>query len=195
MKITFTCRPTCRSSGSVLLSILLIMTAVHSQNAGTALAPAPASQRSLLTRRLIAYTEAFRKKDWATLYDLVADLDKIPVENGKDKVSEDAFIRDMQGTYDGQRLVKFTPVRTEAGLMGFDIYGCAEIPYGNQKLKRIAAVRAVWEHDNWYFTNWAYADPPEPCSHLSNAEWKPQFPLRVDGPMSQLTYDLYTCEL
>jgi hypothetical protein len=130
-----------------------------------------------------------------TLYDLVADLDKIPVENGKDKVSKDAFIRDIQGTSDGQRLVKFTPVRTEAGLMGFDIYGCAEIPYGNQTLKRIAAVRAVREHDNWYFTNWAYADPPEPCAHLSNAAWKPQLPLRLDGPMSQLTCDLYTCEL
>jgi hypothetical protein len=195
MKISFTCCPTWRSYSTVLLSMLLVVTPVHSQSSGNPFAFVPASQRSLLKKRLTAYTEAFRNKDWGTLYDLVPDLDKIPVENGKGKVSKDAFIRDVQDSYDGQRLAKFTPVRTEAGLMGFDIYGCAEIPYGNQKLKRIAAVRAVWEHDNWYFTTWACADPPEPCSSLSNPAWKPQLPLRLDGPMDQLTCDLFTCEL
>ncbi|MGA8437639.1 MAG: hypothetical protein WB762_30695 [Candidatus Sulfotelmatobacter sp.] len=195
MKFSITCHSTCRGSGMVLSFVLLCVTTVHSRGAGTALAAVPVSERPLLTKRLIAYTEAFRKKDWAALYDLVADRDKIPVEDGKDKVSKDTFIRDMQGTYDGQRLMKFTPVRTEVGLMGFDIYGCAEIPYGNQKLERIAAVRAVRERDNWYFANWAYAEGPEPCSHLSNPAWKPQLPLRLDEPMSQVTCELYTCEI
>jgi hypothetical protein len=195
MKFRVTGRPVCRSSGMVLVSILLIVTAVHPLGAGTAFAPVSASRRPLLTKRLIAYTEAFRKKDWAALYDLVSDQDKISVEDGKDKVSREAFVRDMQGTSDLQRLIKLTPMRTEMSVFGYDVYGCAEIPDGNQKLKRIAAVRAVWEHDNWYFTNWAYADPPEPCSHLSKAAWKPQLPLRLDEPMSQLTCDLYTCEL
>jgi hypothetical protein len=195
MKISFRCRPACRSYTTVSLSILFVVIPAHSQGAGNPFASVPASRRSLLKKRLTAYTEAFRDKDWGALYDLVPDLDKIPMVSGKEKVSKDTFIREVQGSYDGQRLVKFTPVRTEAGLMGFDVYGCAEIPYGNQKLKRIAAVRAVWEHDNWYFTTWADADPPEPCPNLSNPAWKPQLPLRLDGPMSQLSCDLYTCEL
>jgi hypothetical protein len=195
MNISFRGCLTCRSYSTALLSILIVVAPVHAQSAGNPFALVPARQRSLLKKRLTAYTEAFRTKDWGTLYGLVPDLDKIPVENGKDKVSKDAFIRDMQGSSDWQRLVKFRPVRTEAGFMGFDVYGCAEIPYGNQKLKRIAAVRAVWEHDNWYFTTWAYAYSPEPCSNLSNPAWKPELPLRLDGPMSQLTCDLFTCEL
>jgi hypothetical protein len=178
---------------AVVSLIIVVLSAVAA--GATPFAPVPASRRPLLKKRLIAYTEAFRKKDWAALYDLVSDQDKISVEGGKDKVSGEAFVRDMQGTYDSQRLIKLTPMRTEMTVFGYDVYGCAEIPDGNQKLKRIAAVRAVWEHDNWYFTNWAYADPPESCSHLSKAAWRPQLPLRLDEPMSQLTCDLYTCEL
>jgi hypothetical protein len=34
-------------------------------------------QRLALTNRLTAYTTAFRKKDWASLYDLVSDENKI----------------------------------------------------------------------------------------------------------------------
>ncbi len=195
MKINFTFCPTCWSYSTVLLSILLVVTPLHSQGAINPFASVPASHRSLLKKRLTAYTEAFRSKDWAALYGLVSDQNKISVEDGKDKVNKDMFVRDMQGTGDLQRLSKLTPIRTEISILGYDIYGCAEIPYGNQKLTRIAAVRAVWEHDNWYFTTWAYADPPEPCSNLSNPAWKPQLPLRLDGPMSQLTCDLYTCEL
>lgn len=209
------------SAAMVLLPTLLIVTAVHSQAAGTPLAPVPKNQRALLKKRLIAYTEAFRKKDWPALYDLVSDTDKLSMEDGKVKVDEDTFVRDMQETGDGERLIKFTPVRTEIpdwikslplipapteipdrpkskpARMEMprllDVYGCAEIPDGNQTLKRIAAVRAVWEHDNWHFTTWAPAYPSEPCSHLANPAWKPQAPLRLDDPMPGMFCEVYTC--
>jgi hypothetical protein len=198
------------SSAMVWLSIFLIVIAVDSQAAKTPFAPVPKNQRALLKKRLTAYTEAFRKKDWSALYDLVPEWNKSSVD-GKVKLDKGRFVRDMQDTADAERLIKFTPVRTEiaewlknlkllpgqkespAGLL--DIYGCVEIPDGNQTLKRIGAVRAVWEHDNWYFTTWASAYPSEPCSHLSNPAWKPQSPLELDDPMPQLFCEIYTCEV
>jgi hypothetical protein len=171
--------------------------------------PVPISERTELARRLIAYTTVFRNKDWSSLYDLVSDENKInpgkPVFSSETnkisivrvKVSRRAFIRDMQGTYDLQRLIKFAPVRTDvAGVGAFNVYGCGELPSGNEKIERIAAVRAVREHGDWYFTNWDYPDPPEPCSHLSDSAWKPaRYMQRLDEAMSQVTCELQNCTL
>ncbi len=181
-----------------VLLVLLIGTTVYSQNAKTPFAPVPMGQRLALTKRLIAYTSAFRKKDWASLYDLVSDQNKFDF-NHKLKVNRHTFIRDMQGTYNLQRLIKFAPVRTDNNGSGnfdiyYDIYGCGELPYGNEKIERIAAVRAVREHGDWFFTNWDYPDPPEPCSHLSDPAWKARN-LRLGEPMSQIACELNTCTL
>jgi hypothetical protein len=184
-----------RAEAICVLSALLIVTPLYSQITKTSLAPVPAGQRSVLAKRLILYTDAFRTKDWPALYDLVSDQNKVGGLDDKVKVSKRTFIRDMHGTYDLRRLIKFTPVRTEVGPLGFDIYGCGEIPYGNEKLHRVSAVRAVRQHGNWFFANWDYADPPEPCSHLSDPAWKPQFPLKLDSPMSQVSCELFTCTL
>jgi hypothetical protein len=59
-----------------LLAIAISTTAV-SQTAKGPFAVVPASQRTALSKRLIAYTTAFRKRDWAGLYDLVSDENKI----------------------------------------------------------------------------------------------------------------------
>lgn len=196
-----------RSLCYTLLAIAISTIAV-SQTAKGSFNPVPTNQRAL-TKRLIAYTTAFRKKDWASLYDLVSDDDKInpgrPVFSSvtkemsfvKVKVSRRAFIRVMQGTYDLQRLIKFSPVRTDvAGVSAFNIYGCGELPYGNEKIERIAAVRAVREHGDWYFTNWDCPDPPEPCSRLSDPVWKPaRYMGQLDQPMSQVTCELEVCTL
>ncbi len=174
--------------------IFLIPAAIHAQSAKSALSPIPANQRVALAQRLKAYTEAFRTKDWASLYDLVSDENKIGFDN-KLKVYKRTFVRDMQGTYDLQRLIKFTPVRTESdGTGNVDIYGCGELPYGNEKIERIAVVRAVREHGEWFFTNWDYPEPPTPCSHLSDPNWKARN-LRLDEPMSQVSCELRTCTL
>jgi hypothetical protein len=196
MKIGITYYSKYGSRCVLALFVLLCAGAVYPQGASSPLAPMAASRRALLKTRLFSYTEAYRNKDWAALYDLVSDQNKIG-PNQKLKVTKRIFVRDMQGTYDPQRLIKFTPVRTEpSDLPGaYDIYGCAKIPYGNEKLERIVAVRAVWEHENWFFENWDHAEPPEDCSHLSDPAWKPRFPLKLDGPMLQVTCELYTCTL
>jgi hypothetical protein len=184
-----------RAEAICALSALLIATPLYSQVRKTPLAPVPAVQRPALAKRLTLYTDAFRTKDWAVLYDLVSEANKARLD-GKVKVTKRVFVRDMRDTYDLQRLTKFTPVRTEAGDQdAFDIYGCGEVPYGNQKSERVAAVRAVREHGDWFFANWDYADPPEPCSHLSNPAWKPKIPLKLDSPMSQVSCELFTCTL
>lgn len=196
-------------ASSVVLLAILLETTVVAQNQKTPFVPVPPNQRTALTRRLISYTTAFRQKDWTSLYDLVSDENKIshgkPVFSSRTnqmsfvtvKVSRRAFIRDMQGTYDLQRLIRFAPVRTDvAGAGAFNIYGCGELPYGNERIERVAAVRAVLEHGEWYFTNWDYPDPPEPCSRLSDPAWKPaRYMQRLDEPMSQVTCELQTCTL
>jgi hypothetical protein len=192
----------------ILLALAIASTAV-SQTAQDPLATVPKAQRLELAKRLRAYTTAFRMKDWASLYDLVSDENKVnpgkPVFSSqankmsfvKVTVSRRAFIRDMQGTYDLQRLIKFAPVRPDvAGVTAFNVYGCGELPYGSEKIERIAAVRAVRQHGNWYFTNWDYPDPPEPCSHLSDPAWKPaRYMGQLDQPMSQVTCELELCTL
>jgi hypothetical protein len=145
---------------------------------------------------LRAYTEAFRKQDWDALYDLVSDNSKNGLD-GRLKVTRKRFVSDMQGTYDLRRLIRFTPVRTEAApLFEYDIYGCGEIPYGDQKLERVAAVRATMgQRGEWVFVDWDYAEPPTPCSNLSDPNWKPSLPLKLDGPMSQVSCEIFTCTL
>jgi hypothetical protein len=83
-----------------------------------------------------------------------------------------------------------------AGVGAFNVYGCSELPYGNETIERIAAVRAVREHGDWYFTNWDYPDPPEPCSHLSDPAWMPaRYMQRLDESMYQVTCELHECTL
>jgi hypothetical protein len=56
----------------------------------------------------------------------------------------------MQNSFEMQHLLKLTPARTESGFFGYDVYGCGEIPGRGGS---IAAIRAVWEHGNWFFTD------------------------------------------
>ena len=179
----------------ILCPLLLasVMGTGSPQNAKTPFDPVPVDQRAALAKRLTAYVSAFRDKDWEGLYNLVSDSNKIGYNNQL-KVNMYVFVAQMQeNTYDRERLIKFEPVRTElVGSETFDVYGCGELHYGNQQVERIAAVRAVREHEDWFFINYDYPDPPEACSHLSNPEWKARN-LRLDGPMRQLICELNRC--
>lgn len=185
MKIGVPRIPASSAFGALVLFLFLTATIAYSQGVKTPFDPVPARQRALLAKRLNAYTKSFRNQHWGTLYGLVSDANK--------KVGKRTFIYAMQNSYEMRHLIRFTPVRTESAALGYDVYGCAEIPGRDET---IAAVRAVWEHGNWFFTDWAYTDPWEPCSRLSDPAWKlPQPPLRLDGPMQELVCYLGTCEL
>jgi hypothetical protein len=88
----------------------------------------------------------------------------------------------MKGGDDWYRLLKFTPIRTEMTSAGqFDVYGCGEFPSGDKNRERVAVVvRAVREHDGWFFTAWDYFDPRQPCFNLSDPAWKPLHHLSLE---------------
>ena len=108
------------------------------------------------------------------------------------------FVYDRQNTYDLRWLIKFAPVRTEADpIFEYDVYGCAEIPYGDPERERIAAVRAVMgKRGDWVFVDWDCAEPPTSCSVLmADPKWKPQAPRKPEGGMSQVSCEIFTCTL
>ena len=164
----------------VVLSAILIAAAAYSQNANSPFGPVPVAQRNELANRLIDYTDAFRGRDWDSLYDLAADVNK-KRSDGR-RMSRKTFSQLMNDGFDSYRLLKFTPIRTEMTSAGqFDVYGCGEFPSGEKKPERVAvAVRAVREHDAWFFTTWDYFDPRQPCSNLSDPAWKPSHHLRLE---------------
>jgi len=164
----------------VVLSAILIAAAAYSQDANGPFGPVPPAQRKELAKRLIEYTDAFRGRNWDSLYDLAADVNK-KRSDGR-RMSRKTFSQLMNDGFDSYRLLKFTPIRTEMTSAGqFDVYGCGEFPSGEKKPERVAvAVRAVREHDTWFFTTWDYFDPRQPCSNLSDPAWKPSHHLRLE---------------
>jgi len=165
----------------VVLSAILIAAAAYSQDANGPFGPVPPAQRKELAKRLIEYTDAFRGRNWDSLYDLAADVNK-KRSDGK-RISRKTFGRLMKDEEDDwYQLLKFTPIRTEITPAGqFDVYGCGEFLSGEEKPERVAvAVRAVREHDTWFFTTWDYFDPRQPCSNLSDPAWKPSHHLRLE---------------
>jgi hypothetical protein len=165
----------------VVLSAILIAAAAYSQDANSPFGPVPPAQRKELANRLIEYTDAFRGRNWNSLYDLAADVNK-KRSDGK-RISRKTFGRLMKDEEDDwYQLLKFTPIRTEITPAGqFDVYGCGEFVSGEEKPERVAvAVRAVREHGAWFFTNWDYFDPCQPCSNLSDPAWKPSHYLRLE---------------
>jgi hypothetical protein len=180
-------------ASSLALSAVLIAASAHSQRAKTPFTPVPVDQRTELANRLADYTRAFRRGNWYALYNLVSDVNKIRPD-GK-RMSKRTFAHVMAGD-DFYRLPRFTPIRTEAASGdAFDVYGCGEFPDGEKQPERIVvAVRAVREHDGWFFTAWDYPDPRESCSALSDPAWKPSQYLRLDY-LPQVTCLVKFCTL
>ena len=176
------------------LSAGLIAAATYSQDAKTPFGPVPVEQRNELAHRLMDYTEAFRGKNWDSLYDLAADVNK-KRNNGK-RMGRKTFRALMRGGDDWYRLLKFTPIRTEMTPVGqFDVYGCGEFPSGNKKPERVAvAVRAVRERNAWFFTTWDYFDPRQTCASLSDPAWEPSHHLRLEY-LPEVVCVIRTCTL
>jgi hypothetical protein len=175
----------------ILCVTILSGTMAATQNTKDPFASVPASQRRALANGLVSYTGAFKERDWALLYDLVSDENK-KGPNGNLKVNRAAFVRAMKGT--DERLIEFEPIWTDPGAVGtFYIYGCGEVASGDQNIERISAVRAVRKHGKWFFANWDYTSPPEPCSHLGNPEWKPGVMSHLNEPMDQVLCAVHPC--
>jgi hypothetical protein len=177
----------------LILSVSLTAAAAHSQDEKSPFSPVPVAQRDDLANRLVLYTDAFRAKDWYSLFDLVSDVNKT-LRDGT-RMDRNTFAREMENGFDSYRLLKFTPIRTENTPRDqFDVYGCGEFPSGATTQRVVVAVRAVREHNEWFFTTWDYPDPRKPCSDLSDPGWKPSRNLRLNY-LPQLVCVLNPCTL
>jgi hypothetical protein len=146
----------------------------------------PAERRAELAKRLEAYVQENRTRNWDKLYDLVSDT-------GKGQVTRRTFIARMNSAHgnafaNSPGLLEFRADRTEQAERGeWDIYGCAKAQREGRMYNGIAVAHAVFEHAGWFFTGWSFTEfPNEPCNVLSDPKWKPENPIGWDQPMEEL---------
>lgn len=144
----------------------------------------PPEQRGGLTKRLSAYVEAYRGRKWDKLYDLVSDV-------GKGDADRQTFIAAMTSAHGDLAkepdLLEFSPDQTQKNNDGFDLYGCGKARREGWKFNGIAVMHAVFEHDDWFFTGWAFTQfPNEPCKALADPKWQPGNLMKWDRPMEEV---------
>jgi hypothetical protein len=130
------------------LRLLLALFVAHSLVLATNSDPfsnIPADRRGALSKRITAYVEAYRARNWEKLYGFVSDV-------GKDGASQKVFIAAMQASHgrnfaQDPDLQEFKPDRTKTNADGYDIYGCGKAEREGHTYKGIAVVHGVSEHD------------------------------------------------
>lgn len=172
----------------------LVASHLYSQSVKSPFDPVPIRERAELANRLRKYTEAFRGRDWNSIYDLASSVNK----RGSDgrRLGRKTFAYAMAQGYDSYRLLRFTPIRSEMiSDAEINVYGCGMFPSGDKESERVAVgIRVVREHNEWFFTAWDYFDPRQPCSNLSDPAWKPSPNLKLDF-LPELTCYVKFCTL
>jgi hypothetical protein len=146
----------------------------------------PADQREALAKRLEAYVQDYRTRNWDKLYDLVSDT-------GKGQTTRQIFVARMNVAHgtefaNSPDLMEFRPERAEQVVPGeWDIYGCGEARREGRTYNGIAVAHAVFKHNDWFFTGWSFTEIPiEHCKALSHPKWQPANPIGWDQPMEEL---------
>lgn len=149
-------------------------------------AKVPQEKREALKKRIDVYVKLQRDHGWSELYDLVSDT-------GKGGVTREKFVAAMNRGHgrdfaNEPDLLEFLPRRAEPGSPdGFDIYGCAKAIREGETYRGIAVIHAVFEHSNWFFTGWTFADPSDgSCKQLDDPSWQPPTQLKWTSPMEEL---------
>jgi hypothetical protein len=173
------------SAGAVLLLGFLLAAAVCFAGGPGPLSNIPPEQRGALIKRLSAYVEAYRGRKWDKLYDLVSDV-------GKGSADSQTFIAAMTSAHGDLAqipdLLEFRPDQTQNNNDGFDLYGCGKARRQGWKYDGIAVMHAVFEHNDWFFTGWAFTQfPNEPCKTLVDPKWQPGDPMKWDRPMEEVS--------
>jgi hypothetical protein len=144
----------------------------------------PPEQREALAKRLDAYLRANSSRDWKGLYGFIS-------EAGRGGADQQTFVRRMREMHgkesaSGPDLLKFEPARTVKE-SGFDIFGCARAQREGRDFNGVAVVHAIFEHNDWYFSGWAFTEfPNEPCKALSSPSWEVPDPMEWNQPMEEL---------
>ena len=129
-------------------------------------------QRNALDARAQAYVKAEKKENWKALFALVSDV-------GRGGVSVDAFSKAMK--YSRQSgsmpdLLSFSISRVQPDSDGsYILHGCGHATREGRSFNGVASMRAVFEHGNWFFTDWSFTRfPNAPCADLNDPNWQPQ---------------------
>ena len=169
-----------------VLVLVLIFFSAYAKSGKDAFTKLPQDEQQLLTRRLKEYVNAYRKRDWKALYQLVSDT-------GKNGVNQQTFIAAMNAKHGGKEysdmpdLLAFTPNRSDENEDGLDIYGCGKAKREGENYRGIAVIHAIHEHSTWSFSGWGFTEfPNEPCSRLSDPAWKPEGQMEWRQPMEEL---------
>ena len=181
-------RPATVLSVLVLFALFLITGAPgpaqqETQNDGP-LAAIPTEQRDVLSKRLVGYVEAYKRRKWENLYGFVSDT-------GKGGISQKVFVADMKAAHGSAfaqmpDLQEFKAARSDKNESGFDIYGCGKALREGMGFNGIVVVHAVFEHQDWYFTGWRFTDfPNTPCNELANPKWQPENRVAWNTPMEE----------
>lgn len=145
----------------------------------------PADRRESLSKRINAYAEAYRARNWERLYAFVSDV-------GKRGANQRLFVAAMQASHgksfaQDPDLQEFKPGRSKSNEDGYDIYGCGKAEREGRTYKGIAVLHAVFEHNDWFFTGWSFTEfPNEPCKALADPKWEPENEMGWNRPMEEL---------
>jgi hypothetical protein len=148
----------------------------------------PVAQRDSLSKRITAYVEAYKARDWEKLYGLVSNT-------GKGEANQKTFIAAMKASH-GRNfaqmpdLQRFDPKQAKRNEDGYDIYGCGKAEREGRTYRGIAVLHAVLQNNGWYFTGWSFTEfPNEPCKDLSDSKWAPDPDNEMgwDKPMDEIT--------
>jgi hypothetical protein len=147
----------------------------------------PTEQRDGLSKRLDGYVEAYKHRDWEKLYGFVSEV-------GKGGVDERTFVAAMSSNHGEDfaqypDLQEFSPLRTWKNADGYDVYGCGRAVREGDSFAGLTELHAVFEHENWFFTGWAFRDSSEnACKQLSDPDWKPDRFLKWNTPMEEVAH-------
>jgi hypothetical protein len=178
-----------------LLSTLLlgVTIAASAQTTSEPFAPVPPVQRAALGERLDSFVDAYRRFEWFTVYDLVSSAGRRAIS---EKTFEHAMFERDDASVSSYHLYAFRPVRTmQARENVYNVFGCLATTRNKTSEEHIGAIRAVFEHNNWFFTNWVLADPMQACTQLSAPDWKLVNSSQLEEPMGPLTCYVNLCTL
>ena len=173
---------------TILLTVAVLLAggAALAGSSNEPLGAVPLGRREALRDRLALYVKANRARNWSKLYGLVSD-------KGRGGVSRETFVTSMREAHGNSfasypDLLEFLPDRATArGEGAYDIYGCGKGRREGVIYNGIAVARAVFEHNDWFFTGWRFTEfPNEPCQDLAGPSWKPETPLGMDRQMEEL---------
>jgi hypothetical protein len=167
-----------------LFSLLVAAAGVVGAQVLDPFAVAPAKKREALSRRLDGYVQAYRVRDWRSLYSFVSIV-------GLGGAGVDQFEAAMEEGHgeDFANYPDLKSIRAQRAFEngdGYDVYGWARAVREGETHEGVAVVHTVLEHDDWFFSGWTFVDLSS--EKLSDPSWQPTEAFRWNKPLAEIKY-------